>query len=77
MWVRPESRGTGLGGLLVEAVVDWAGEAGFGQLRLWVVEGNAVAMRLYERRGFMRTGNVARVRPGEAALEFEMSRMIG
>jgi GNAT superfamily N-acetyltransferase len=77
MWVHPSSRGAGVGGLLVEAVVDWARQAGFGQLRLWVVEGNSVALRLYLRSGFTRTGNVAPVRPGETALEFEMSRSIG
>jgi GNAT superfamily N-acetyltransferase len=77
MWVHPSSRGVGVGGLLVEAVVGWASEAGFDQLRLWVVEGNSIALRLYERSGFTRTGNVAPVRPGEAALEFEMSRSIG
>jgi GNAT superfamily N-acetyltransferase len=73
MWVRPSARGVGVGRLLVEAFVEWARSAGLRQLRLWVVEGNTVALRLYERSGFVRTGNVAPVRPGEAALEFEMS----
>lgn len=77
MWVRPESRGSGVGGRLVQAVVDWARIAGFGEVRLWVVEGNSGAERLYERNGFTRTGNVAPVREGEPRLEFEMARTIG
>jgi GNAT superfamily N-acetyltransferase len=77
MWVHPASRGAGVGGLLVATVIDWARDAGFGQLRLWVVEGNSAALSLYERFGFSRTGNVAPVRPAEAALEFEMSLDVG
>jgi len=74
MWVRPDARGAGVGGRLIEAVVDWARGAGFGEVRLWVVDGNTRAERVYERLGFKRTGIVAPVREGEPLMEFEMSR---
>ena len=76
MWVRPEARGSGVGGRLIEAVVDWARSEGFGEVRLWVVDGNERAERVYSRLGFKRTGTVAPVREGEPLMEFEMSRGI-
>lgn len=72
MWVDPRFRKQGVGDALVQRVIEWAREAGYGQLFLWVVEGNGSAERLYERNGFRRTGAVQDVRPGE--LEYEMSR---
>jgi GNAT superfamily N-acetyltransferase len=52
MWVQPSWRGRGLGDLLVAAVLDWARERRHQRVELWVVEGNAIAERLYERNGF-------------------------
>ena len=77
MWVRPEARSGGVGARLIEAVVAWAADAGFRQVRLWVVEGNTRAERLYERCGFTRTSGVAPVREGEPLMEFEMGMTIG
>ena len=76
MWVRPEARGIGVGGGLIEAVLGWAFDAGFGEVRLWVVDGNERAERVYSRLGFRRTGAVAPVREGEPLMEFEMSKAI-
>ena len=76
MWVRPEARGAGVGAGLIEAVLGWAREAGFGEVRLWVVDGNERAERVYSRLGFERTGTVAPVREGEPLMEFEMSKAI-
>jgi GNAT superfamily N-acetyltransferase len=73
MWVRPDARGAGVGARLIKAVVDWARGAGIGEVRLWVVDGNERAERVYLRLGFKRTGKVARVREGEPLMEFEMS----
>jgi GNAT superfamily N-acetyltransferase len=72
MWVAPEVRGLGVGDQLVEAVVDWALELGFGELRLWVRTGNDRAEKLYRRLGFDRTGVTKLVREGESLIDFEM-----
>lgn len=71
MWVAPEARGTGAGDALVQQVVSFASAQGAAVVRLDVVEGNAPAIRLYERNGFSLTGRqIARERDG--AIEFEM-----
>ena len=56
MWVDPGARGGGVGRALTEAVLDWARERGFHRIGLWVTEGNAPAVALYERMGFAFTG---------------------
>lgn len=73
LWVDPASRGQGVGDALVETIVEWAREAGYEQLVLWVTDGNSPAEKLYERHGFRRTGATQRIRAGEERLEFEMS----
>ena len=73
LWVDHRARGTGLGDSLVLAAVAWAIDAGYEQLILWVTDGNTHAQKLYERHGFVRTGSVQQVRPGEDSLEFEMA----
>jgi GNAT superfamily N-acetyltransferase len=72
MWVDPGSRRQGIGALLMQRVIEWARETGYGNVVLWVVDGNDDAERLYERYGFRRTGVQQEVRPGR--LEYEMSR---
>jgi len=74
MWVAPQSRGTGLAAMLIEAVVAWAAGEGYPEVRLWVVEGNAAATRAYEKSGFAPTGRRQPVREGEPAMEVEMAR---
>jgi GNAT superfamily N-acetyltransferase len=49
--VRPEARGTGVGGRLLDALVGRAREQGLAGLSLSVADGNP-ARRLYERHGF-------------------------
>ncbi len=53
LWVAPAARGRGGGDALVRAVLDWAGPS---EVRLWVVDGDRPARRLYERHGFVPTG---------------------
>ncbi len=74
MWVAPRARGKGAGQHLVGAVLDWAREAAYGSVCLWVTDGNLAAERLYLRCGFTRTGAVQPVHPGEARGEYEMSK---
>jgi ribosomal protein S18 acetylase RimI-like enzyme len=50
MWVDPGSRGRGIGGALVDAVVAWARTAGYRGVLLDVADTNAPAIRLYEGR---------------------------
>jgi GNAT superfamily N-acetyltransferase len=76
LWVDPRFRDQGVGSALVETVVGWAADEGFSQVLLWVTEVNRNAERLYVRHGFARTGRVSEVRPGEPAVENEMSRPI-
>ena len=54
----------------------WARGKNLDQVVLWVTQANSTAERLYERLGFKRTGRVSEVRPGEAAVEHEMSKRI-
>jgi GNAT superfamily N-acetyltransferase len=56
MWVAPEWRSRQVGTALVREVLAWARENGYGEVRLWVVEGNPAAVRLYENTGFVLTG---------------------
>jgi GNAT superfamily N-acetyltransferase len=56
MWVRPEWRSRQVGAALVNEVLMWARENAYAEVRLWVVEGNAGALRLYENTGFELTG---------------------
>ena len=56
MWTAPEVRRTGLGRLLVGAVIDWAADTGASSVGLWVTRGNAPAQLLYESMGFRETG---------------------
>lgn len=56
MWVAPEARSTGLGQRFVDAIREWSIEVGADEVKLWVVESNLPARTLYERAGFIRTG---------------------
>lgn len=56
VWVAPETRGSGAGAALVDAVVAWAGEHGARRILTEVTIGNDAAARLYGRAGFRDTG---------------------
>ncbi|MGH3646334.1 MAG: GNAT family N-acetyltransferase [Micromonosporaceae bacterium] len=55
MWVRPDWRGRGVGDALVAEVLDWAREASFDRVDLWVLESNQPARHVYQRHGFVAT----------------------
>jgi GNAT superfamily N-acetyltransferase len=69
MWVAPERRREGVGLALASAVIDWARSWGARRIVLGVAEGNMPAVALYERLGFVATGNREMVR--EDLLETE------
>lgn len=56
VWTAPEARGRGVGRATCEAVVEWARQVGERRVRLWVVDGNAAALALYQGMGFRPTG---------------------
>lgn len=53
-------RGTGTGGRLLDAALDFVDGSGFAETQLWTFSGLDAARRLYERRGF----RLAEERPG-------------
>lgn len=57
-------RGQGLGTQLVVAVEEWAVRQGVRCIRLEVVPGNAPAIALYRRYGYVDTGVLGELRPG-------------
>ncbi|MGZ8260331.1 MAG: N-acetyltransferase family protein [Caldimonas sp.] len=60
MMVRPERRGQGIGALLLEACTAEARRAGLELMTLSVSAGNAGAIRLYARHGFVGYGTLRR-----------------
>jgi len=56
-------RGRGFGGQLTHTVISWAKEAGFDELCLEVGDHYTGAIALYERYGFLRTGNTLALDP--------------
>jgi ribosomal protein S18 acetylase RimI-like enzyme len=56
VWVERALRKQGLGGRLIETLLEWADGSGAAQCDLWVTESNAPALALYERLGFEDTG---------------------
>jgi len=63
MWVAPEVRRTGVGGVLVDAVIDWARSNGVNRLLLDVADNNVPAVALYARKGFEPNGEVSTLPP--------------
>lgn len=56
MWVRPSARGQRIAESLAAEVIGWSREQRAGVVELWVIDGNAGAQAVYERRGFTFTG---------------------
>ena len=77
MWVDPSTRRSGFGRAIVDRVADWALSAGAERLVLEVTEGNQAARGLYERTGFVPTGERSPLRPGASlfvlAMELDLS----
>ena len=71
VFVSPERWGEGLGGRLVDAVLDEARARGYVKAQLWTHAGNARAHKLYTRRGFRRTGREKQDDIGEPIAHYE------
>ena len=70
MWVAPEWRARGVGGALMDSVLEWARTEGAASIALWVADGNDRARRLYERCGFVGTGQRDVIREGLGETRF-------
>lgn len=76
LYVRPSSRGRGVGRALVEAGIEAACAAGFGQMRLDTLSSMAAANALYGALGF-REIDAYRHNPMEGARYFELDLRAG
>lgn len=56
MWVAPSIRGTSAASKLAGAVIEWATNAEYDELDLWVASDNDRAIAFYRRLGFAETG---------------------
>jgi GNAT superfamily N-acetyltransferase len=74
MFVDPAARRHGLGAVLVEAVVEWAGSRGAARLYLWVTSTNDPAIALYSKCGFRRTGDTQPLAHSPSVTELQMVR---
>jgi GNAT superfamily N-acetyltransferase len=63
MWVAPEVRRAGVGGVLIDAVIEWARSHEVHHLLLDVSDHNAPAIALYIRKGFRPNGKIGTLPP--------------
>lgn len=75
MWVVPAARGTGVGDLLIEAVVGWARGKRRRSVLLEVFAGNEPAVGLYRRNGFLPSGEAVAV-PGAIAMRRRVDQTV-
>jgi GNAT superfamily N-acetyltransferase len=68
MWVAPNVRRLGVGGMLVQAAIAWARAADARSVALSVTCGAAPAERLYAAAGFEPIGAPEPIRPGSSLL---------
>ena len=73
MWVAPSHRRSGLGTRLLDHVHKWAQTLKTPQMRLMVTNGNASAIRFYQRYGFALTGTIEPYPPDPAFHQCEMT----
>ena len=59
LFVVPERWGQGIGGVLLDAVLDEAKRRNYSHIHLWTDEDNERSQRLYRSRGFSPTGQSA------------------
>lgn len=73
LYVRPGFSGHGIGSFLYESAVDQMRLDGWRRLWLWVLEGNAVARGMYERRGWVARDERRTDWPGSGVYEMGYS----
>ncbi|MGH3148975.1 MAG: GNAT family N-acetyltransferase [Rubrobacter sp.] len=70
VFVSPEHWGAGIGGRLVDRVLEEARARGYERAQLWTHADNLRARRLYEHRGFTHTGRKKEVDHGETIVHY-------
>ncbi|MDP9356777.1 MAG: GNAT family N-acetyltransferase [Chloroflexota bacterium] len=68
--VLPDRWGQGIGGQLVDALLSEARARGYDRAQLWTHATNRRAQRLYESRGFQRTGRERGAADGEQSVQY-------
>jgi RimJ/RimL family protein N-acetyltransferase len=76
MWVAPESRRTGAAQRLVDSAIQWSRDVSAKTVTLWVVRSNAAAIALYERNGFVATGEIDTLPSNPCIAELAMQRTL-
>ena len=76
MWVDPASRRRGVAAALLEACEAWARSRGCLRVELEVAELNPGARLLYERAGFVETGELRELREGSTARTVHMTKSL-
>ncbi|HUD21679.1 MAG TPA: GNAT family N-acetyltransferase [Acidobacteriaceae bacterium] len=76
MWTAPTHRRHGIGQLLVNKILDWAGRHGIQTLELHVASDNQSAISFYQWLEFSMTGRTVAYPSGSAAVVHEMTRPI-
>ena len=76
MWVDPAARRRGVAGALLDACEQWARAAGCTSVELEVAELNPGARLLYERAGFLETGELRQLRDGSTARTVVMAKAL-
>ena len=71
VFVAPDRWGQGIGGRIVDVVLADARRRGYDRVQLWTHADNVRAQRLYERRGFRRTGRALDDDGGERSVHYE------
>lgn len=74
MWVAPNYRSKGIGGLLLENVIAWAEFKNVSYLELGVKFRESPALRLYKRYGFLPAGKPEKSRPS-SDLQYQKMRL--
>ena len=77
MWVDPDSRRTGVGRRLVEAILEWAEAEGATEIELGATAINRDAVVFYERLGFADTSERHALRDGSPLEVVVMRRGLG
>jgi RimJ/RimL family protein N-acetyltransferase len=75
LWVAPRYRRLGVALRMIKVILDRLSEAGVRTVFLWVLDGNDIAIQVYERAGFVRTNHSQPARPGrtEERLQLDLS----
>ncbi|MBE9926310.1 GNAT family N-acetyltransferase [Cellulosimicrobium cellulans] len=76
VWVEPGARGSGVAESLLARAEDLAADLGARTLALWVTATNAPALRLYERAGFVPTGETQPLPSDPRLVELRMTRRV-